>query len=143
MRTDGQTKLMITSRNFANSPKISARHDSCPLRQEHPRRYYFLQFYPTSISVCQLTSCYVPEDFNICQRRCEEFQIYNTFKSKNIEVGHGTPRKSSPAIAYISGCPLACKTPVAPNISILIHSTHLSDKSSRILLNAHKINNFI
>ena len=36
-----------------------------------------------------------------------------------VKVGHGTPRKSSSAIAYISGCPLACKTWVAPSISIL------------------------
>ena len=78
-----------------------------------------LVFYPTSMSVYQLTNCYVPDDFIIYQRHCGELQIYNTFINKNIEVGRGTLRKSSSAIAYVSGFPLACKTWVAPNISVL------------------------
>jgi len=126
---------MIASLNFSNALKITARHISCLLRQETPRPFYFLTFYPTSISVYQLTSCYVPQDFNIYQRRCGELQIRNTFKSKNIEVGLGNPRKSSSAVAYVSSCTMACKTWVAPHISFLVHSTHLSDKSPRILLN--------
>ena len=141
LRTEGQ--MDIAFRNVSNERKITARHDSWPLRQETPRCFYFLPFYPTLMSVYRLTSCYVPEDFNIYQRRCRELQIYDTFKSKNIELSYGTPRKSSSVISYVSGFPLACKTLVAPNISVRIHSSHLSDNSPRILHKADKINKFI
>jgi hypothetical protein len=112
MRTDRHDEANNRFHNFANAPKITARRDFCPLRQETPRRFYFLPFYPTSLSVDHLTSCYVPEDFNIYQRRCGELQNLrnNIFKSKNLDAGRGTRRKFSSAIAYISGCPLACNT---------------------------------